>query len=493
MFQIFINDEEVVCKSDFTIKEQFMNPSSINLYKVYPKSWKGTNKLLEEYYYPRDYSKCKILKDGELYFVGIVKNSADMELNPFKPHYCSVQILDPSTLLSEGPILDYVIANKTVEEAINQVISSISDYGFVVGNINIPEKENTVIGSYSTLDKAPYDVFKYLSIISGTRWGTRMVDEDTTAIDFYSPELLNSESTIKTSKEYCVQNKIIDINYDYSTTDYRNKQVITSSEVFADIQTEEVKIANGYSTQFNTEQKIGKTYSIKVNGISKTFATNEEKEMGIIADFYYRILENSFESDIVYPAGTEIEIKYRSVVNGREISYNTSEVSRIKGNLNRNGVIARYEDRKDITSSQELQAVSKSYIKFYGEAEISLKIVSENDFLILGGKYLFDSPVAELNGEYLVKSKNVIVHQSGDFSITRYEYELSNNFDTENEINYFDNQRAKANGNISGDYIFRNIDVENAANIIFDNLQVSEIEIKGDNIVNAVLDAPFTQ
>ena len=43
MFQIFINDEEVVCESNFSIAEEFMNPSSIELYKVYPKNWKGTN------------------------------------------------------------------------------------------------------------------------------------------------------------------------------------------------------------------------------------------------------------------------------------------------------------------------------------------------------------------------------------------------------------------------------------------------------------------
>ena len=46
MFQIFIDNEEVVCESEFTISEEFMNPSSIELYKVFPKSWKGTNKLM---------------------------------------------------------------------------------------------------------------------------------------------------------------------------------------------------------------------------------------------------------------------------------------------------------------------------------------------------------------------------------------------------------------------------------------------------------------
>ena len=214
MFKIYIDDIEVKCDNQFDIEEEFMNPSSIILTNVYPASW-SVDDLLNNYYFPEDYTKCKIYKDDVLCFVGIVKNSADMELNPLKPHYCSLQILDPSTLLSEGTTLDYVIANKTVTEAINQVISSISDYGFVAGNIQIPEQYDTLIGAYSTLDKAPFDVFQYLSQISLTRWGTRMVDEDTTAIDFFSPELLESQGTIELTKDYCSQNHIDSITYDY--------------------------------------------------------------------------------------------------------------------------------------------------------------------------------------------------------------------------------------------------------------------------------------
>ena len=278
MFKIYIDDVEVKCDNQFDIEEEFMNPSSIILTNVYPASWTPTD-LMENYYFPEDYTKCKIYKDDVLYFVGIVKNSADMELNPLKPHYCSLQILDPSTLLSEGTTLDYVIANKTVTEAINQVINSISDYGFVAGNIQIPEQYDTLIGAYSTLDKAPFDVFQYLSQISLTRWGTRMVDEDTTAIDFFSPELLESKGTIELTKEYCGQNHIESITYDYSTDDYRNKQIITSDEVFGNVEQTQTILSNGYDTSFTTEQKIGKISSIKVNDSEDTFATSDEKDL----------------------------------------------------------------------------------------------------------------------------------------------------------------------------------------------------------------------
>lgn len=64
MYSIFINDEEVVVESNFEINEEFMNTSSIVFNKVYPKNWKGTNKLLTDYYFPKDYSKCNIYKDS---------------------------------------------------------------------------------------------------------------------------------------------------------------------------------------------------------------------------------------------------------------------------------------------------------------------------------------------------------------------------------------------------------------------------------------------
>lgn len=491
MFKIYIDDIEVKCDNQFDIEEEFMNPSSIILTNVYPASW-SVDDLLNNYYFPEDYTKCKIYKDDVLCFVGIVKNSADMELNPLKPHYCSLQILDPSTLLSEGTTLDYVIANKTVTEAINQVISSISDYGFVAGNIQIPEQYDTLIGAYSTLDKAPFDVFQYLSQISLTRWGTRMVDEDTTAIDFFSPELLESQGTIELTKDYCSQNHIDSITYDYSTDDYRNKQIITSDEVFGNIEQSQTILSNGYDTSFTTEQKIGKISSIKVNNVEKTFATSDEKDLGITADFYYTVSDSKFDSSSTYSAGTEIEINYIPIVQGREVSYNTPEINRINDNLGRNGTISQYENRTDVTSSKELQLVGQSYIKFKGVPEITLTINSRNDFLTLGGKYNFSGPLNQLNGDYLVKTKKTTVTQSDEYNWFVYEYELTNSFDVENELNYFDNQRSKSNGNISqGEYIDRNVDIENTANIIFSNLQITEFETTSDNTLEAGLEMPL--
>lgn len=489
MLQIFINNEEVVCEPKFEIQEEFMNVSHLELYKVYPRSWKGTDKLLTDYYFPDDYSKCKILIDNKLVFCGIAKNSADMEINPFKPHYCSLQILDYSTFLSEGDTLDFVIANKNIEQAIEQILEVISSYGFVKGNILIPEEKNTVIGAYSTLEKAPYDVFQYLSLISETRWGTRMIDEDTIAIDFFVPELLENKGIIKNTQSYFLENQIESFTYDYSTSDYRNKQIITSDEVYANINQTQLLISNGYDSTFLLEQKIGKIISITVDSIAKTFATNDEKEIGIDADFYYKITDIQLSSNDIYPQGSKIIVEYSPIVKGREISIDINEINRIKNIAGRNGIIVRYENRNDVIESEELQIIAKTYIRYKGKPELSLNINSRNDFLTLGGKYHFDAPIKKLVGDYIVKSKKTKVFYNTDMFQIKYEYQLTNTFDLENEINYFDNQRAKNNGNISqGDYISRNIDIENTANIVFSNLNIEEIEIENSNVLDSALD-----
>ena len=111
-------------------------------------------------------------------FNGIVKNTANISLNPRYPKYCNLQILDYKTLLSEGKTLDFVIYNKTITEAIQMVVNSVSGYGFELGNIQILNP-NEIIGTYSTSEKTAYDVLNYSAEISGAKWNCRRKDENT--------------------------------------------------------------------------------------------------------------------------------------------------------------------------------------------------------------------------------------------------------------------------------------------------------------------------
>ena len=488
--KILINNEEVVCNSNIQINEEMLSTSSTILKNCYPKSWENDKDYTSRYYFPKDYSKCKIYNvNGEeetLIFCGCVKNTGNISLNPRQPHYVDLQVLDFKTLLSEGDTLNYVITGKTIVEAINQVVNSISDYGFIVGNIQILNP-NEMIGAYSTLNKTAYDVFQYIADITQSRWTTRMIDENTIAIDFYDPTLMPQADPIMNTKEYMCSNKIDDISFSYSTNDYRNKQIMASDEVYANITQTETIIADGYATSFMCQNKIGIITSITLNGVEKTFATKSEEQLGITADFVYKPGDTTFVSNNSISAGGVIVISYYPIVKGREIIINPAEINRINEQILRNGAITRYENRNDTTSSAELQKIGQSYIKYKGKAEINLKIKSEIDLFNVGQIVEYQAPLEELATDYMVKSKTIDWYVNADKIF--YTYELTSNYNYENAVNYFDNQRAKNQGNIGeGETITRNIDLEATALIKFYDTEVEEIEVLNPTSLDFALD-----
>lgn len=486
---IYINGEEVVCSNDFTIEQEMLSTPSVILNNVYPKTWEDDKDYVSRFYYPEDYSKCLIYDGEELIFAGVVENTGEISLNPREPHFCNLQILDFKTFLSEGELDTFVIYQKTITEAINQIVNNIAGYGFVVGNIDILNP-NEIIGAYSTKDKTAYDMFQYIADITQSRWTTRMIDENTVAIDFYDPTLMPEGTAIEYTEEWFEENDIHDMNFSYSSRDYRNKQVMTSNEIYGSISQNEQITANGYQTQFSTTEKIGTINSIKVNGVNKTFTTNGQKELGVTADFYYTSGNNYFESDSTLTAGQVIVISYIPLVVGRQVITNQNEIDRINTAINRKGVVTRYENRNDATTSNELKQIGQSYIKYKGTPEVTLTVETGNNIWNVGETVEFTAPIPELSTNYMVKKKSIEYIPKADY--IDYVFELTSSFNSETEINYFDNQRAKNSGNIGeGEFVVRNIDIENTANIIFYGLEVEEITTTGDNVLDSVLDSPI--
>ena len=427
--------------------------------------------------------------EEDILFCGIVKNTGNISLNPRYPHYCNLQVLDFKDFLSQGETLDFVINNKTIEEAIEQVISVIAPYGFIKGEVKLNAK-NMVMGAYSTKDKTAYDVFNYLADITQSRWTTRMIDENTIAVDFYDTDKLPVGTPIDYNQTWFANHKIDDMSFSYSSNDYRNKQVMLSGEVYSNIETTEVITADGYQTQFNTIDKIGYVSSIAINGTPATIITKDEQELGYVGDFIYQPGNAYFESDDLISTGAVITIVYYAIIEGREIILNQSEIQRVANMTGRKGIVARYENRNDATTTDELQRIGKSYLKYKGIPEIKLNVSSRENTWNIGDRVMFNSPLNELSQEYMVKSKKIQHITTIDELF--YEYELTSSFNMEQEVNFFDNQRYKTNGNIGeGEYISRNIDIENTANIIFYDLEVNEVQITGDSTLQSELQAPL--
>ena len=189
-------------------------------------------------------------------------------------------------------------------------------------------------------------------------------------------------------------------------------------------------------------------------------------------------------------AGDTIVIEYVAIVQGRQIIINPTEIGRIANATGRNGTLARYENRNDATTSTELQKIGQSYIKYKGTPEIKLKITSTNDTWNVGQRVQFNAPINELDTEYMVKTKSI--NYIATIDTIFYTYELTSSFNSETEINYFDNQRAKNKGNIgAGEFIGRNIDIESVANVIFYETTIVEDTASGDNVLNCTLNSPL--
>ena len=344
-----------------------------------------------------------------------------------------------------------------------------------------------MIGAYSTKDKTAYDVFNYLADISQSRWTTRTLGKGKVAIDFYDPTLMTAGTTLLYTQTFFKNNKIDDISYNYGTWDYRNKQVMTSQQVIGNVLQNEIITYDGYATQLMTELPIGYIDKITVNGVSKTITTNDQKDLGITADFYYTISNNYFEKNTSINTGQTIEISYLPIIEGRQVITNPTEISRVANATGVKGVVARYENRNDAITSAELQKIGQSYIKYKGVPEILLTVKTRTNLWDIGQRVQFNAPINDLKTEYMVKRKQINYIVTADTIF--YTYELTSSFNSESAINYFDNQRSKANGNIKeGQSISRNEDIESSANIIFYDTTATAISITPNNELQADLE-----
>ena len=409
-----------------------------------------------------------------LIFSGIVKNSGNINLNPRYPHYATLQLLDYKTLLSEGDNLNYVLEKQNVKDAIKEVVSGLD--GFMVGDLLIT---NTEMAAYNCNEKTPYDVFEYISEITNSIWFTKAIDEDIVTINFYSNDNLPVAENIEYTQEYFTDHNIQDIKYSYSANDYRNKQVIVNNEATANILQVENLTYEGENLQ--TLYPISSISSITSGTKNYSFANEKAQNVGQYANFYYNYNSNKIEVNTGIGTGTVLTVSYYPIVSTRQTAYNETEIDRIS-QTGRNGIIARYEKRTDTNDEKALSQIAQTYLDYKGVPEITLTIKSYyQDILDIGQKVFFNGPLEDLKTNYLVTDKQMEMTTTADQQVIFYTYKLSSSFNDESSLNFFDNQRRKLEGNIEeGEFIPRYIDLPSSTNIIFYDLNSSEIQTPND-------------
>lgn len=497
---MYIANEEVVCDKEINIVEQLNNTNTAILNNCYPLSWEDTKEYNTKFYMPKDYSLFKLVVDyidrnliteynediltesseeitiGDaqtVIFLGVIKRSKEVDLRPTNPHYATLQVLDMKTFISEGDLFNFVLTDTTLGDAIEFVINKYSQYNFTVGNLNLGNKLNTPIGNYNCNQKTLYDVLEYFAQISQSVWTTRYISDTEIAIDFYELDRLPQGQDLIYSTDFCNRESIINISYSINATDYRNKQIMTSSKIIANALNSESFVISGEN--YKAQENIAQIVSATLNGQTISIATTADQENGETADLYYKVGTKDIILNQKELPGHILSIKYYPQIPGRQTVINQDEITRINNQLNNSGVIARYENREDADTSSELNNIGQSYIRFKGRPEIILQLKTiNNDMYDVGNLVYFDTQniegLEDLVGTYAVKKKTIqiIQNNSDGTNYTFYLYELSNTYNFESEVNFFDNQRAKIIGNIKeGEYINRYEESYKNYNIIF--------------------------
>lgn len=489
---MYIAGEEVVCDKEINVAEKLLNTNSTALYNCYPLSWEQDKDYVSRFYFPKDYSKFELVVNGVTAFKGVVKRSKPMNLSPFKPHWASLQVLDYKTFLSEGNQLNFVLKDVTIKQAITQILEAYEGYNFVVGKLNIGDKENDLIKNYNCNEKTPYDCLSYLADLTQSVWVTRY-DGNNIAIDFYSYENLPTGKYILYDKEYCKNNSIVSIEYMFDSDDYRNVQIVTAEDVQSNLTIQNQFIVNGVEQTFILDEPVSNVQSVTLAGNPITFGV---EETGVDYGLYYKYGSNEVKLKSNNIAGTILRVNYYPVVNGRQKLKNPVEINRIATQNSNIGEIARYEKRDEAYTSQELGLIAQSYLYFKGKQSVTLEVKTiNNDMWNIGDTCYFDNnnieALNDLVGNYIVKSKTIQIIQNNANNTAQifYVYELINNFNFESAVNFFDNQRAKQIGNINdGDFINRYIDFEDSVNIIFDGYTMEDLEVEAQNELDAELE-----
>jgi hypothetical protein len=321
-----------------------------------------------------------------------------------------------------------------------------------------------------------FDVLQYISQITNSIWKVRYINDTTYAIDFYDINSLPQGIDLVYDSNYFNDNSIVDITYSFNTNNYRNKQVITSSNIIAQTVNTEELYTDSNDNKYQLSNNIGNVYNVTLDGTEISIASDVDRQNGITADLYYTVGSTEIELNIDVLPTQKLYIQYDPIIPGRVTVLNTNEIDRIGNQLNNTGIISRYEQRQDATTAEELNAIGQTYLQFKGKSEITMQVKTlNNDLWNIGDVVYFDNNnidgIIDLVGTYAVKKKTTQMYQNNadDSLQILYTYELDNNYNFENLINYFDNQRAKTIGNIQeGQFINKYIEHAETINIIFD-------------------------
>jgi hypothetical protein len=266
-------------------------------------------------------------------------------------------------------------------------------------------------------------------------------------------------------QEFFEEFNIVNMDYSFNTSDYRNKQNIVADNIKGSNILFESVWLDGKSTEFYLSQPVAGVKFAEINDENIKVISQEFKDKGEDYDCYYTQGSNVINLKNANKKGDYLRILYYPDISLKISITEDDEVKRVKDNTGTAGIISRYEKRSDVLLAEEMNKIAQSYLKYKGRGDYTVTIQTYNKELAhLGDKVNLttNDNLKFLEDEYYVKSitTSYTTNNADNKAYIFRTYTLVNNFNFEYATNYFDNQRAKLIGNIQdGQYINRDIDI----------------------------------
>ena len=279
---------------------------------------------------------------------------------------------------------------------------------------------------------------------------------------------------INYGQEFFEEYNIVDMSYNLSSSDYRNKQNIVADNIKGSNIFFESFWLDGVNTEVKLSQAVSQIKLVELNDEKLKVITEEFKNKGEDYDASYTQGSNILKLNNTYKKGDYLRILYNPDLSLKLSIEEDKEIERIKNNTNTTGIISRYEKRNDVSQIEDMNRIAESYLKYKGKGDYTITIQTFNKELAhLGDKIQLttNDNLKFLEDEYYVKtiSTQCTTNNADNKAYIFRTYTLVNNFNFEYATNYFDNQRAKLIGNIQeGQFIDRDIDIMDTVTISFE-------------------------
>lgn len=279
---------------------------------------------------------------------------------------------------------------------------------------------------------------------------------------------------INYGQEFFENYNIVDMSYNLSSSDYRNKQNIVADNIKGNNILFESFWLDGKTTQFYLSQNVAGVKFAEINDENIKVVSQNFKDKNEDYDCYFTQGSNVINLKNANKKGDYLRILYYPDMSLKLSVTEDEEIERIKNNTDTTGIISRYEKRSDVSVAEEMNKIAQSYLKYKGKGDYTITIQTFNKELAhLGDKIQLttNDNLKFLEDEYYVKSISTqcTTNNADNKAYIFRTYTLVNNFNFEYATNYFDNQRAKMIGNIQdGQYIDRDIEIQDIITISFE-------------------------